>query len=365
MRMDDIGNVDLDAALRADREKYAGTYGFKLTRLGDLEVKAPEWIIRDLIERDSLIAIFGDPSAGKTFLEVDFLACTATGTPFHGYPVKDPGPVVLILGEGLNGIARRFRAWSLDRGVDLAAAPIFISSGPVALCEPDLMARVESAIEECSKVYGTPRIVAFDTWGRLLGGDESSAQDAGLGIQALDRIRGRTGAAILVIHHSGNVEKGRARGSSAFRGAMDSEIQAVRGQDGTVRLAWTKAKDTRPPEPLAFKLVDVDLGLRDSDGRAIQSAALHRVEFQEDRAPRALGTNQAAALDTLRKLVREYAANLARDGREPGDGRVRLEDWKAALRFAGIPRQRVYELVGSLQAAGRIELIGGEWVRIP
>ena len=68
------------------------------------------WTISDLIERDSMGQIFGQPGASKTFQGIDMGLCVATGTDYHGKPVR-PGPVVYVTGEGQNGLARRLKAW--------------------------------------------------------------------------------------------------------------------------------------------------------------------------------------------------------------------------------------------------------------
>jgi hypothetical protein len=66
----------------------------------------------------------------------------------------------------------------------------------------------------------------------------------------------------MVVHHSGH-EMERARGSSAFKGAMDQEFQ-VKGTSGLMELKVTKMKDAEMPEPRRFKIVQVGLGVLDS-----------------------------------------------------------------------------------------------------
>lgn len=91
--------------------------------VADLKYRAPEYIIAELFEADTLGLIFGDPGCGKSFLAVDIALSVATGTPFHGRDTKQ-GSVFFIAGEGHNGLARRFAAWSHARGVSLAGVDI-------------------------------------------------------------------------------------------------------------------------------------------------------------------------------------------------------------------------------------------------
>ena len=67
--------------------------------------------------------------------------------------------------------------------------------------------------------------MVFDTLAHCFGGnDENSAEDMGAFIQDCDAIKQRTGATVIVVHHSGKNEEAGARGSSALRGALDVEL---------------------------------------------------------------------------------------------------------------------------------------------
>ena len=60
-------------------------------------------------------------------------------------------------------------------------------------------------------------MVVIDTLARCFGGnDENDARDMGAFIEGCDVIKQKTGATVLVVHHSGKDEGKGARGSSAF-----------------------------------------------------------------------------------------------------------------------------------------------------
>lgn len=353
MGVDKLELTDLDAA---KRQLSLAASGFRLTRIGDLSVTPPRWLIKGLIERDSLIGLFGPTTVGKSFFAVDAGACIATGRPFHGFQVKDPGPVIFIIGEGTRGITGRFAAWSLDHEVDLRKAPIFISSGPVSLCEPELWDRAQKVISGIAKAHGQPKLIVIDTWARMLGGNENSTEDAADGISALDQLRHKTGAAFLVVHHTGHGESGRARGSSVFRASMDTEISLSRQAPGDIVMNFTKSKESQIPDPLQFRLKDVLLGVKDEDGEELKSAVLTRVEYRA--APERLnklGPNQEAAIHCLKKLLSK--GNLFHDG-------VDMADWRAAIEKTGINSRRCREAIHSLNSNGYV-LISGNIVNLP
>ena len=98
--------------------------GLRLLRRADLEARAPRWLVRGLLEQDSLLCLYGEPGHGKSFVSVDLACSVATGRDFHGQKVRR-GPVVLIAGEGRSGLLRRVAAWELHHGV--CASDLFVS----------------------------------------------------------------------------------------------------------------------------------------------------------------------------------------------------------------------------------------------
>ncbi|MDR1785203.1 MAG: AAA family ATPase [Spirochaetaceae bacterium] len=345
---------DFEAAADEARAVLAGVTprgpsGLSFVRVGDLPLRAPDWIVKGFLETDSFACLFGDPGAGKSFLAMELAACVATGTAFYGLPVKHRGPVLYLAGEGQSGLRRRFDAWRIVRQREIAAAPLFMNQGAISLNDPASLVALGSALGYMKE---PPVLVVLDTWSRTLGGDDSAPKDAAAGVTALDSIRARFGNfTCLVVHHSGNMDKGRSRGWSGLRAAVDAEFCARRGSYGILRLESTKAKDAAPPEPMAFEFRTVELAIRDDAGYPVTSAVLNAVEWTpppDAASGKAAGKNQALALDTLRRLEAEERA--AR-----GEGaKVTLDAWRDACKAAGLDRRRFSETKISLEASGEI-----------
>ena len=317
---------------------------FRFSRLDLIEVKPASWIVNGLIEKESFCCLYGDPGAGKSFLAIELASCIATGTPFYGISVKQ-GPVIYLAGEGHSGLARRFRAWGIVRSISLENAPLYLSAGAIALIEPASMGPVCNALERLIREIGNPSLVILDTWSRVLGGDDSSPSDAAAGVAALDGLRARFGNfAAMVVHHEGHT-KGRGRGWSGLRAAVDMEFRIERGADRILRLECTKAKDIGIMEPMAFEFMGVELPLRNESGEPVTSAVLDRKEWTP--APKtgsepALGKNQSLALDILKRLSTT--------------GSVTAEAWREACLSEGMIRQRFNEARNSLSDSGKIEI---------
>ncbi len=231
--------------------------------LGDLEFKAPEWLIDGMLEANTFSVCFGSPAAGKTFLTLDMALCIATGKDFHTHPVKQ-GPVFYIAGEGHNGFARRAAAWSKANHIPLQGVPFFKSSRAVIITDDSSVAELIDTIDEMVQQHGEPQLIVIDTLARSMGAaDENSTKEMGAAIRAIDECRDAYDCTVLAVHHTGHGNKDRARGSSALLGAVDAEFMVDKWfQDeacAKVEVKFTKMKDAKIPEPMNFIHKEVDL----------------------------------------------------------------------------------------------------------
>lgn len=355
-------------ALEIDKPK---AMGFTFASVGEqlaAGLKPIQWLVRNYIEADSLALMFGDPACGKSFAAIDLACCIATGTPWHGNKTN-PGPVFYIAGEGQNGLMRRFAAWSQHNDTPLAGVPLFVGHRPAQLVNAAAAAEVANAVEELQTGAGmAPAVIVIDTLARNFGGDENSQEDMGAFIANLDAFLRKSGdwnATVLIVHHSGHADKSRSRGSSALKGAVDAEYSLTKSEDGIVRMEATKMKDAEQPVPVAFKLESVVLdGLMDDEGEPVTSAVLwsvtHAPPVKAGRVGR--GKNQALAMSILDGLIEKSRASLERRGYAPDGARVTLEQWREALREAGMNKYAIRDVQASLKDAGLIVTVPGGYI---
>jgi predicted transcriptional regulator len=186
-----------------------------------------------------LNVVFGPSGAYKSFYTLD-----------ASLRIAQTQPIVYVAAEGVGGLYRRVAAWCehnqcgpglayfVDREVNL------LSSEQVA------------AFGKCAAGV-KPVMVVFDTLARCIpGGDENSAKDMGVAVQAAGVLQRGLKAAVSWIHHSNRAERGE-RGSGALRGASDSMIEIFPNGDGSIRVSCSKSKDEEPwvGEQLSFKPV--------------------------------------------------------------------------------------------------------------
>jgi hypothetical protein len=117
-----------------------------------------------------------------------------------------------------------------------------------------------------------------DTLHRFLSGDENSAQDAKTMLDACNALMQEFNCSVILVHHTGVADEAqhRARGSSAWRGALDIEISIVPGKEGVpMQIVQRKSKDAELAETIHVELQQVSIpGWRDEDNQQVTSAVI-------------------------------------------------------------------------------------------
>jgi hypothetical protein len=291
---------------------------FKFVPVADLECREPEFTVDGLIETETLGLIFGDPGCGKSFLAVDLALSVATGADFHEHPTKQ-GAVFFIAGEGHNGLARRFAAWSKARDVPLAGVPLFKSERAAQFLDGASAKAVNDAVAQLTVKHGTPALIIIDTLARNFGpGDENNTKEMSEFVVAIDDMKARfPGCCVLIVHHSGHGDKQRARGAMALKGALDFEFR-VEKKGREVQLINTKMKDAEAPKDMFFSFRQVEL-----DGNA-KSAVLDSTEAPERELR--LTPNQRLAQATYENAA--VKSGIWDDGVFRG---VHVDDWRTSF----------------------------------
>ncbi|MGV7184679.1 AAA family ATPase [Xanthomonas axonopodis] len=226
--------------------------------LDDVEsLPPPRWLVPGVLTEGSLAAIYGAPESGKSFLAVDISMAIAGGIDWHGRPV-DRGGVLYIAAEGAPGLGKRFRAWKLDRCAQGRRFDLHLMRDDLNLAaEKD--GGVRAFAQAVADELGPLRLIVIDTLNQTAAGaDENSAKDMGRYIASMKLLRNATGAAVVVVHHSGKDLGKGMRGSSALLGAMDTTVEVERATDGrSIKVAVKKQKDAERGSPMRFNLEKV------------------------------------------------------------------------------------------------------------
>ena len=221
-------------------------------------VPPTQWILKDIIERGALGLVFGEPSRGKSLFVMDWAFCIGNGIPWHNHKVKQPGKVFYIAGEGHRGIGYRFKA--LEQKYRMPAQNIYVSTRSINFFDADAVGELIEELTNMGESAGSPDVVFIDTFHRNFGGDENSAKDLSFYFKMTEAISKKFNCAVFTIHHSGNTESKRARGSSAQRGGYDAEFIIRAGADDKETIfEGTKMKEKEKHPPMSFFIDQVEL----------------------------------------------------------------------------------------------------------
>lgn len=239
-----------------------------------------KWLVKGWIQEQALIMVHGPSGGGKTFVVLDWLMNMASNkTDWFGHKVK-PANIVYLAGEGHHGMRGRIAGWMHKNNVD--DPNLWVSE---AGCDLNTAEGYKKVVEAIRALEVKPDAITVDTLHRFMLGDENSAQDAKTMLDACAALMAEFQCTVILVHHTGVADEAqhRARGSSAWRGALDIEISIVPAKDDQpMEIVQRKAKDSELMEPIFARLVSMEIpNWFDEDGDAVTTAILERSEASE------------------------------------------------------------------------------------
>lgn len=264
---------------------------YKLTPASQMTDLPPtRWQIKKIMPARDVVAIYGAPGAGKSFMALDMAVCIAEGREWMGYRTKQAQVVYVVL-EAANGFSGRLKAWQMHHGRSLPDALQVIAHAPFAFSSAkDIADLVDSVRHAVGDGHGG-LVVFIDTLARAMGAfEENDNNDMGRVIAASDAIARALQCTVALVAHPGkDVTKGM-RGGSALLGGLDTVIQLEKDADGLRTWRIEKQKEGEDGLTGCFKLTVVPIGT-DEDGDDITSAVV--IEAEEGNSVEYVKENKA------------------------------------------------------------------------
>jgi len=211
--------------------------------LADVDTASIDWLWYHRIPRAMVTVLYADPGVGKGTLVATLAAVTTIGGELpESVDARAglPGSVLYVVAEDNPALTLRPRLEAA--GADVARVHVF---GPeLRLRLPDHAANIEEAAESTGA-----ELIVIDPLRGVMDGD--SRPKVRKALMALEDIASRTGAAVLVVHHTNR--QGSLHGSQDIIGIPRSVLRV--DVAGGVRSVVPEKKNLAPDvEPVYFKI---------------------------------------------------------------------------------------------------------------
>lgn len=341
------------------------------------EAHDKQWLIDGLIPSGGFGALYGKPGSYKSFVALDMAACISLGIPWHGIDCDSPGLVLYVAAEGAYGLQQRKRAWEVHHGRSLTNRLVVLPQGVMMDELMQAQALIE-AVQMAEAATGMPiRLIVIDTFARTFNGDENSAKETGIWINASGRVASALNdCTVMMVTHTTKAEGGGIRGSSALPGACDFiyEVRRPKGAELQVLVRNEKQKDTDEAETMLFALDKVSIGRKDPKGRDMQTLVLMLEDRGDDADPEGEQEEVSAAHESafdaadMNRIVamvriaynagnpltesacrKEYIGDLISGGMKPNTARAswRRNYQKATIAFGMIYKKGAHLVLSS------------------
>ena len=256
------------------------------------------YLVKALIPRTGLVAVWGPPKCGKSFWVFDLALHVALGWDYRGHRVL-PGPAVYCAFEGAEGYKARAAAFRLKHRIE-TEPPFYLLPMRLDLVKehPALIAAIQAQLGG-----ERPVLVALDTLNRSIAGSESSDEDMTAYLNAADAIAEAFGCVVVIIHHCG-VDGTRPRGHTSLTGTVVAQLAVKRDTLNNIVVMVEWMKDGPEGEVVSSRLETVEVGT-DEDGEAITSCVVRPSEVTAGAVGRKATGAAKIAFDLLVKAIAE------------------------------------------------------------
>lgn len=217
------------------------------------DMPPPEWLIQDILVRESIAMLYGPSGSYKTFLALNLAAHIAQTGEATFY----------VAAEGISRMARQdFPSWKLAHDQE-ASIPFYMQEDmPVAAFGSEDYDAFANSITKRAAGQKVGLIVLDTLNNAMLGLEENSAKDAATLINAAKALKRTFKCTVLLVHHTPN-DGTNPRGSSAFYAAFDTVLRVSSEESSLLARMWvTKQKTSEKPSyPFCYEGRKIGPGL--------------------------------------------------------------------------------------------------------
>ncbi|MBK7251934.1 MAG: AAA family ATPase [Gammaproteobacteria bacterium] len=261
----------------------------------------PEWIVDGVLPDAEVAVVFGESGSGKSFWVLDVVFAVSRGVEWRGRETRRTR-CGWIAAEAAGSSPNRVRAYLKERGVAAGDADLHFLGDQLDLGDT----KTQDELIHAVRAAGVKVLVVDTLAAASIGRNENSGEDMGAVISGCRRLRARTGALVVLIHHAGKDATKGARGWSGIRAAADVEICVERaGEDRFARV--TKQRDGEDGQTFGFRLKPVEVG-------TFEKPATSCVVEHTDDAPRVPSRRKFGRVENVAAAAFDELATLDESG---------------------------------------------------
>lgn len=309
-------------------------------------------LIHGLISKGQLAMIAGPSGSGKSVLQLHLGAALLNGSVVFDHTIPKRARMLYVNLEGdlkprLEAIEQHHPGWSFP-----APDAMFLTR-PWRLNDRDSVDDLANHVNQAGGVD----VIFIDTLNRATpGSDENLSTDMGMVIAHANLLINKTGAAVVLTHHTGKAKERGPRGHSSLYAALDTCLMVDETESGMRMVELVKTRQGPGGKKYYFTIENIALG-EDDYGLPVVGPALTEVEGSPEvekaaTAP-ALTPQQKEALVALTLHMQN---GLSGDPLGEIDRDEALEVVKAAFSAVSTKHRstRAREAIDALIEAGRL-----------
>jgi AAA domain len=212
----------------------------------------PAWEIEPLFNQGDRVMFYGKPGARKSFMVMHMEICLAAGIPWLGkFEISQPRKV-LYTDKEMGEQRSKWRYHRLVRGLGLENQELHFKLWPKPpfMVDSEDHTRLLATFEE---MQWTPDVIIFDSFRRVLDGDENSSADLNSFWNEIS-VLSEAGITLLLIHHTNR--QGGVRGSIDIDAGLDVLFEVVPcDEQGVTSINTKKVRDGEELPPLGVKMI--------------------------------------------------------------------------------------------------------------
>lgn len=207
------------------------------------QIPRPQFYIQDILPKEGVMLVYGDPKVKKSWLVQHMAYCLATGDEWLGFRTEQAR--VLLANFEISYIAYAWRLKDMARNFTLQNQMLYETTHMLWYLEEDeKFNRFRAEVREIQ-----PNVIVLDCMAACYGGDENNGEQMARWIERVSTIRSDNNSSLVIVHHTNKnmlstSSVDRARGHSRLAGWVDT-LTFMTGQPSGIQLQFKARQSTR------------------------------------------------------------------------------------------------------------------------